>query len=301
MNRLCLAIGLVGMLGCTHTKPSESPAIVKTTDTNPLPPAHDAPAIVPPVTPSRTDIANAPTPPKDLPAFGGKVDAASSNKAHDLAIDALKTLTGSSESDAVVTATAAVKADPGSALARYAIACVAGDEAFKLAQLTPLTTAIACADCNDVVRNLAHDDDDGCELPDKVRALAGAVKPAPQRAAAEALMATLGDGDPSHAAAFFKAPSVELFVTCSVCDGKAGDQLTKTSGAKLLSKFAAQVTNAKAEDGMGDIIRSGGMRCTADCCSVRVGVLQHNHDFFSKLCFKPGTDQVRRVEIISGG
>ena len=238
--------------------------------------------------------------PADLPAFGGKVSAADAKKAHALAVDALDTLTGRSESDAYATAIAAVKADPGSALARYAIACVLGDETFDLAQLTPLTTATRCAECNDVVRNLAKDDDDGCELAAAVRGLAAKVKPVPQRAAAEALMVTLGDGDPAHAAAYFKASSVELFVRCSVCDGNEGDRLTKSSGAKLLATFAAQVKKAKTE-GSGGIVRSGGMRCTADCCAVNVGVLQHNHDFFSKVCFKPGTDQVRRVEIIAGG
>ena len=35
--------------------------------------------------------------------------------------------------------------------------------------------------------------------------------------------------------------------------------------------------------------------------SVISKALQHNHDFFESVCFAPGTDQITKLSIISGG
>jgi hypothetical protein len=298
MSRFILIVSLVSIAGCKKEPPATS-ATPK--------PAEPTVAVTEPVKTSPGQAAPAdPAPatkpaPKDLPAFKPTSDAAARKQAIELANLALGAQTGRNEEDPLAKAIAAVKADPGSALARYAIACVAGDEAFDLAQLTPLTTATGCTDCADIVRNLAMSDWDDCGWSANVKALAAKVTPSAQRTAAEALIKSLQEGDAKHAAAYFTAPSVEIAVACSVCDGKQGDTKTKAAGAKQLGKLVDQVKKAQAEDGLDGIVISGGLACTNNCCEVDVGQLQHNHDFFEKVCFKPGTDQVQRIELVSGG
>src|SRR5689334_5946173 len=138
MSRLILIVSLVSIAGCKKEpaatsatpKPAE-PTVAVPEPAKPPPPGQAAPADPAPATKPA---------PKDLPAYKATTDAAARKKAIELAGLALGAQTGNNEEDPVAKATEAVKADPGSALARYAIACVAGDEAFDLAQLTPLTT-----------------------------------------------------------------------------------------------------------------------------------------------------------------
>ena len=80
----------------------------------------------------------------------------------------------------IADATAAVQADPGSAYARYAIACVTNDEAFATKQLELLV-----ASDGDELRNVLIDAD--CPWTAAHKALASKAKPSPQREATEAL------------------------------------------------------------------------------------------------------------------
>ena len=119
-------------------------------------------------------------------------------------------------------------------MARLALGCVDGDEAFALAQLAPLADAKRWRDCADAMRDLAMPDAHACTWSAAVRALAERVGPTPQRAAAEALMATLGDGDPTRIAAAFAAPRVEPVVACSNCSDATHDSHTFATGAVQL-------------------------------------------------------------------
>jgi hypothetical protein len=237
----------------------------------------------------------APDPTAGLPPFG-KAAGADAEKSRQLVAEARRALDGDDEGDPIALSIAAVKADPGSPHARAVLAASVDEEAIALAQLAPLATATAadCPDCADVVRNLAWSETDA------IKALAAKVTPSPQRAAAEALVAFLGDGDTTKVAAYFKAPKVAYEVYCSVCDGKEGDTTKKMTGAKLLALLAKQVQQAAAEE-MPPFVTGDTMTCAKDCCTVEVGMLQHNHDFFDSVCFAPGTDQITKISITSGG
>ena len=230
--------------------------------------------------------------PKDVPPFG-KVAGADPTRAQELVHEARQ-----SEGDPTELALAAVKADPGSAAARATLASTIDDEAFALAQLTPLTTATAadCPDCADTVRNLLMSD-----WPDAVKALAAKVTPSPQRAAAEAVIAFLGDGDATKVASYFKGAKIAYTVVCSVCDeDSGGDTKKKLSGAKLLAELGKTIAAAKAEEMNGYYVGDD-LTCAKDCCRVDIGMLQHNTEFFDSVCFTPGTDQVSSLSIVSGG
>lgn len=234
----------------------------------------------------------------DVPAFAATGGGGDAKKAAELAADAVEAVTRGNDLDPVATALAAVKADPSSPLARYALACVTGDEAFDLAQLRPLAEATGCPGCVEVMRNVATAGE--CDWSDAVEALGASVKPGPQRAAAEAIVAALSTGDPAGALPYVKAGTVEYFVACSVCDGDEGDRTTRVKGARLITDLARQAREAD-EKGYGWIVGGGAMTCASDCCDVDVGMLAHSHDFFSRVCFRKGTDQVRRLELVSGG
>ena len=230
--------------------------------------------------------------PKDVPPFG-KVAGADPTRAQELVHEARQ-----SEGDPTELALAAVKADPGSAAARATLASTIDDEAFALAQLTPLTTATAadCPDCADTVRNLLMSD-----WPDAVKALAAKVTPSPQRAAAEAVIAFLGDGDATKVAPYFKGAKIAYTVVCSVCDeDSGGDTKKKLSGAKLLAELGKTIAAAKAEEMNGYYVGDD-LTCAKNCCTVDIGMLQHNTEFFDSVCFTPGTDQVSSLSIVSGG
>ena len=235
--------------------------------------------------------------PADLPAFATAAGA-DATKARDLANEALAALRNG-ETEPVPLAVAAVKADPGSPHARFALACVTGDDTFDLAQLTPLTTAADCAACVELVLNLRGGGGD-CEWSDAVQALAAKVKATPQRAAADAIASALSSGDPAAAEPFFKAAKIAYYVECSVCEGNDGDVTKKLAGPKLLKQLTDQVKQAIAEE-IGNIVVGDGFVCAKDCCDVEVGQLMHNHDFLSQICFAPGTDQVAKLSMISGG
>ncbi len=230
--------------------------------------------------------------PKDVPPFG-KVAGADPTRAQELVHEARQ-----SEGDPTELALAAVKADPGSAAARATLASTIDDEAFALAQLTPLTTATAadCPDCADTVRNLLRE-----EWPDAVKALAAKVTPSPQRIAAEALITFLGDGDATKVAPYFKGAKIAYTVVCSVCDeDSGGDTKKKLSGAKLLAELGKTIAAAKAEEMNGYYVGDD-LTCAKNCCTVDIGMLQHNTEFFDSVCFTPGTDQVSSLSIVSGG
>lgn len=293
MRTLATTCLVVSALAACSSKKKADPAPT-------APPGSGAPA-VDATAPNGPDAAaddDAPTAavPKDVPPFA-RVVGADPKRATELIDDALRAL-DSGEGDPTALALAAVKADPGSAAARALLASTIDDEAFVLAQLTPLTTATAtdCPDCADVVRNLARG-----EWPDAVKALATKITPSPQRAAAEAIIAFLGDGDATKVAPYFKGAKIAYTVVCSVCDeDTGGDERKKLSGAKLLAELGKTIAAAKADEMNGYYVGDN-LTCAKDCCGVDIGMLQHNTEFFESVCFKPGTDQVSSLSIVSGG
>jgi hypothetical protein len=195
-------------------------------------------------------------------------------------------------------AVAAVRADPGSPMARYVLACVARDDAAALTLLEPLSTAPSCPECVDALRNMGGDN---CTFGDATMALARKVTPSKQRLAAEAIVGAIGSRDPSKVRSYFKAAKTEWIMDCySMCDD-ATDTRKKMSGAKLLDEVTVAVKKQVDEHGFGGIDTGGAMTCAADCCSVVSGMVQHNMDFLRTICFAKGTDQVRSIRLKTGG
>ncbi len=284
-------LAVTSLAACSSKKkspPSPTPTAGATVVDAAVPAGPDAAAAEP--------VAEPVAVPKDVPPFG-KVAGADPTRAQELVHEARQALDGG-DGDPTELALAAVKADPGSAAARATLASTIDDEAFALAQLTPLTTATAadCPDCADTVRNLLMSD-----WPDAVKALAAKVTPSPQRAAAEAVIAFLGDGDATKVAPYFKGAKIAYTVVCSVCDeDSGGDTKKKLSGAKLLAELGKTIAAAKAEEMNGYYVGDD-LTCAKNCCTVDIGMLQHNTEFFDSVCFTPGTDQVSSLSIVSGG
>ena len=230
--------------------------------------------------------------PTDLPPFA-KTAKSDPKKAAELAHKAIR---GTIDGDtAVADATAAVNADPGSAYARYAMACVANDEAFATKQLD-MVVAAGCDDCIDVVRNVLTDSD--CPWTDAHKALAGKTKPSPQREAVETIAKALVGPDRDAAKPFFTSGAVSSRFACSNCSDTSHDRRSTGTGAKVL----ADITKILQQNDKDSIPLVGLERMLRDhdCYTVDRLLLHHSHAFLDKICFAPGTTKVKSIEFTDG-
>ena len=230
--------------------------------------------------------------PADLPPFG-KTAKSDPKTAAELAHKAIRgTLDGDNP---IADATAAVTADPGSAYARYAIACVANDEAFATKQLD-LVVAANCDDCFDVVRNVLTDSD--CPWTDAHKALAGKTKPSPRREAVEAIAKAVVGPDRNAAKPYFTAGRVTSRFACSNCSDTSQDRRSAGTGAKVLADIT-KILEHNDKDGI-PLVGLERMLRDHDCYTVDRLLLHHNHVFLDKICFAPGTTKVTSIEFIDG-
>ncbi|HEV7555206.1 MAG TPA: hypothetical protein VGO00_07130 [Kofleriaceae bacterium] len=223
--------------------------------------------------------------PADLPPFG-KTAKSDPKTAAELAHKAIRMDSDSPVADA----TAAVKADPGSAYARYALACVANDEAFATKQLELLV-----AGDGDELRNVLIDSD--CPWTAAHKALADKAKPSSQREAVETLAKALVGPDRSAAKPFFAGGAVTSRFACSNCSDTTHDRRSSGTGAKVL----ADVTKILEQDDKDTVpLVIDRMRRDHDCFVADRSLLHHNHTFLDKICFAPGTTKVKSIELIDG-
>ena len=232
-----------------------------------------------------------------LPPFG--VTATSDPaKATALAHKAIRAMIGLGEGndDGFENATAAVLADPGSSYARYAVACASHDEAFATAQLQLLIDAKGCDGCVEDLRNVLSDT--ACPWTPAQRALAGTVRPSPQRAALDAILAALASTDRGGAKRYFTGAHVTSHFACSNCSDASHDRRSTGAGPKVFAAIAAIL----AEDDQYHVPLMTGdrFRRDGDCFTVDRALLTHNHVFFDTLCFAHGTTNVTSIELVDG-
>jgi len=229
----------------------------------------------------------------ELPAFARGPNA-DPTAAATLAHQAIRDATVGGD-DPMTDARAAVLADPGSAYARYAIACVANDEGFATDQLRLLAGA-RCTDCVDPLRDVLLDT--ACPWTAAHKAIAASATPGPQRAAAEAIIAALTAVDRGRAAAWFSAARVTARFACSNCSDTSHDRWLRGTGARVLHDLLAALDKNAL---LGTPFVPGDrLRCAHDCCKVDWMLLQHNHVFLDQICFAPGTTRVRAIDLIDG-
>jgi hypothetical protein len=237
-------------------------------------------------------VADARPPLPTLPPFG-KTAMSDPAKAMELGHHGLRaSVLG--DGDGLADATAAVLADPGSAYARYAVACAAKDEAFALAQLRLLVDA-SCDDCTDTVQNVLIDTE--CPWTAAHKALAATTHPSTQRAAVAAIVGALASPDRSGAKRYFSGHATSVF-ECSNCSDNTHDRRADGSGAHVLADIVKELA---ADDKYGvPLVTGDRLLRTDDCFSVDRLVLHHSHTFFDKLCFAHGTTTVSSIVFIGG-
>jgi hypothetical protein len=253
-----------------------------------------APSPTPPRPAVRAPVVDAGPALPTLPPFG-KTSGSDPAKAMELAHRGLRaSVLG--DGDGIADATAGVLADPGSAYARYAIACAVHDEAFASAQLKLLVDAKACEDCADIAHNVLTDTE--CTWTAAHKAIAAKAQPSTQRAAVATLVAALASRDRSGAKPYFTGAHVTSRFECSNCTDDKNDPRAAGSGAKVL----AEVTKLLVErDGWGvPLITGDRLIRQGDCFSVDRLLLRHSHAFFDKVCFAHGTTTVTSIVFIDG-
>jgi hypothetical protein len=271
---------LIAITGCTKD-PAAAPA------PHPPPPHADAqPAVSAPVPDAQPPL---PT----LPPFGTTATSDPA-KSLELAHHGLResVLGGDGLADAV----AGVAADPGSAYARYAVACAAHDEAFAMAQLKLLVDAKGCDDCTEMMQNVLIDSE--CPWTAAHKALAAKTTPSVQRAAVATIVKALASPNRSGARPYFAGAHATSVFECSNCSDHSNDRRTAGTGASVLAAITKILVNNDkygVELVSGDrLIRQG------DCYAVDRLLLHHNHVFFDKLCFAHGTTAVTSIVFIDG-
>jgi hypothetical protein len=199
------------------------------------------------------------------------------------------------DGDGLADAVAGVAADPGSAYARYAVACAAKDEAFATAQLKLLVDAPSCDDCTEMLQNVLIDSE--CPWTAAHKALAAKTTPSAQRAAVAAIVKALASPDRSGAKPYFTAHASSVF-ECSNCSDQTNDTRATGSGAHVLAEITKKLA---ADDKYGvELVVGDRLIRTGDCYSVDRLLLHHNHTFFDKLCFTHGTTAVTSIVFIDG-
>lgn len=195
--------------------------------------------------------------------------------------------------DPLTVALAAVEADPGLPQARVLLASLVEDEAFRVAQLTPLVDAPAseCPDCVDELLNIEWADDSPA-----VTALLARVKPSRARRNTMAFQAAWAAYDLAPVKSMFASPRVSLRVECSNCDEPTPRE--SISGARL----RARLEREKAEDERYGVDRVANheLRCRKDCCATYTSMLGHSSTYFLSMCFAPGTDRIVSLDLVAG-
>jgi hypothetical protein len=184
----------------------------------------------------------------------------------------------------------AVTAAPGSARARYGLACALsrrGDELGAARELDTLAIA-DCPACDDALANLSTDL--GCGWTDARRSIAPL--PSTARRATLLLADAVRSGDPALAAAHFRR-RVTYDSVCSVCDDDAGDVRRSSSGPALLRSLVGD------PDDDHWMVFGDRFFCDASCCTFDIGFLSHSHSFVSQVCFSGS--QVTSFSEIDGG
>jgi hypothetical protein len=249
--------------------------------------------------PAGSDVTTrSPSPPVDaptglgLPPFG-KTATSDRAKANELAGNALRALDGLGDPDhAIDDAKAAVMADPGSSLARYAVACTAPDRALATAQLHVLLDAKGCAECADDLNNVASDTE--CRWDPAQTALAATLRPSPQRAALDVILAALAAADPTGAKPYFTGAHVTAAFACSLCTDASQDRHLGGAGPTVLADIM------KAIGEMGPLLPGTRFWHHDDCFGVDWPRLAHNTVYFDSLCFAHGTTSVASMQFTAG-
>lgn len=245
-------------------------------------------------------IARSPSPSVDaptgvvLPPFG-KTAASDPAKATTLAGEALRANDGRGDGhdNGFEAATAAVLADPGSSLARYAVACASRDEALATTQLHVLADAKGCTECADDLSNVASDTE--CPWTPAQKALAATVRPSPQRAALDAILAALASPDPGGAKPYFTGAHVTAAFACTVCTDSSQDRHFAGAGPKVLAEIAKSIGE------MGEKLMPGTrFSHRGDCFGADRSLVSHNHVYFDGLCFAHGTTNVASIQFSAG-
>ena len=191
----------------------------------------------------------------------------------------------------------AVTAAPGSAKARYALACTLnrrGDELAANRQLEMLAID-GCPACSDALANLATDL--GCQWRDAQRGRAP--PPSPQRRATVRIAEAIATHQDSLAIAHFGRRVTHVRV-CGVCDGDEADTVRARPGPRLLRDLVRRQRSAD-DGGEGWIHFGSRLWCEGDCCAPDLGYLSHSASFVTEVCFAPGTTAVASFSEIDGG
>lgn len=288
--KLCLAAALSVAALAACKRPA--PVVFK-----PPAPAPAAPAEGATGTEAAAGDADAnPRVPTDLPPFGAAAGADPAKAADLLAEIESQVMEGGGYDqfepgdDSWNQVVLAVKTDPGSPQARVAVARMVGDDAFTVAQLTPLLTAKDCADCADALLNL------DAESWPAVASVVELVSASPQRQAVDALRTYVAEGDKASVAALFSGKKITIVTSCLSCElsGLGGDpKPRKVTGPKALTFLAG----LRGDD---NLYAMGEWYCSNDCCSAREGFYgtPNGHTYLSSVCFAPGTTTITELTVI---
>lgn len=190
----------------------------------------------------------------------------------------------------------AVTAAPGSAKARYALACALNRRGDQLAANRQLETLAidGCPACTDALANLATDL--GCQWRDAQRG--AAPPPSPQRRATLRIAEAIAARDASVAVAHLDRRVTHVEV-CSVCDDDQADVVRALPGPRLLRDLVGR--QRSADEGSDGWIHVGSrLWCERDCCAPDIGFLDHSASFVTAICFAPGTTAVTSFSEIHG-
>jgi len=188
--------------------------------------------------------------------------------------------------DALEHALAAVVRQPDRATARYMLACALAVNGFHddaRVVLEALRAAHECASCRDALLNAPADAE--CDFGAAEVAVASGLTPSPVRAAALAVLTSLGSGDPKPALPYLDAtrPAQFSFVGLE-CDPASGPACLNT---KRYSRTALIALIQRTQQ--VDYKSPTRMFCDQECCGGPNP--SHTHApvvHVTQLCFRPG-------------